>query len=216
MCRLSKQESTVYGSHGTNWIQLDQQPLSKVGNGTRFLRRYILSFYLWCNAIVSCGWQYDSLKWGDLGLSSYLRSLAVLHGFSKPSYPLALSREGHAMWSSQKESITNIINIAINGLCSYHPQMVGFLLALHGFTTCLFVPRPPGTDSYHVPAPAVRKKEGTSCGTAISSPSSPPGAGWLRQKFSLWIWNRLRRWDMLKLGMCWSKWLEMSCLWRHF
>lgn len=44
-----------------------------VGNGTHFLRRYILSFYLWCNAIVSCGWQYDSSKWGDLGLSSYLR-----------------------------------------------------------------------------------------------------------------------------------------------
>lgn len=44
-----------------------------VGNGTRFLRRYILSFYLWCNAIVSCGWQYDSLKWGDFRLSSYLR-----------------------------------------------------------------------------------------------------------------------------------------------
>ena len=70
-CRLQKQESTVYSSHVT-W---HQEPFSEVGNGTRFLRRYILSFYLWCNAIVFCGWQYDSSKWGALGLSSYLRSL---------------------------------------------------------------------------------------------------------------------------------------------
>ena len=38
-----------------------------VGNGFRFLIIYhILPFYLWCNAIIACGWQKEPEKWGPL------------------------------------------------------------------------------------------------------------------------------------------------------